>query len=216
MDFYGTVVYEDNDPIQSIVKRIFETGTAKSKEEIGAFWWKRFSSLCSESFGENFRCQRTLELQSLQETLNRFQSNESALKLSKAQFDFWQSPPIFEESKRFFELCPVPITIVSNIDTEDIKSALAFHRLKPALIVTSEEALAYKPRNEIFEFALRKSGLLPQEVIHIGDSVTSDVLGAKAAGIHAIWINRCNRPVPGSVHIAVINLLDALKTGYFI
>ncbi len=45
LDFYGTVVYEDNDPIQSIIERILKTGILKNKEKIGTCWWKRFSSL---------------------------------------------------------------------------------------------------------------------------------------------------------------------------
>ncbi len=150
----------------------------------------------------------------MQDTLNRFQSKENALELSRRQFEYWISPPIFEESKLFFALCPVPIYVVSNIDTNDINKALAFHDIKPAGVVTSEDAHTYKPKKEIFEFALRKFKLVSHEVIHIGDSITSDILGAKAAGINAIWINRFNKAIPDNVNVIVTNLLDVLKTRY--
>lgn len=39
------------------------------------------------------------------------------------------APPIFEESKEFFEKSPVPIYIVSNIDRNDILQAIEFHGL---------------------------------------------------------------------------------------
>ena len=42
---------------------------------------------------------------------------------------------------------------------------------------------AYKPHREIFEKALEFSGYAPHEVIHIGDSVISDVNGAFDTGI---------------------------------
>jgi len=38
LDSYGMVVYEDNDPIQSIIERILKTGISKNKEEIGTYW----------------------------------------------------------------------------------------------------------------------------------------------------------------------------------
>ena len=195
-DFYGTVVFEDDEPIHAITARIFETGNADSEKEIGAFWSDRFFSLCAEAHGKCFRTQRDLELLSLRETLERFGSPEDAERLSKPQFDYWQRPPLFDDAKTFFVRCPVPVYIVSNIDTADLQCALDFHGLRPAGIVTSEQAQAYKPRAEMFEYALRKFGLQRNEVLHIGDSFGSDILGAENAGIEAVWINRKGRTPP--------------------
>lgn len=47
-------------------------------------------------------------------------------------FEHWIKPPIFEETKQFFEVCPVPIYVVSNIDSDDILQAIKYHKLKPA------------------------------------------------------------------------------------
>ena len=78
-------------------------------------------------------------------------------------------------------------------------------------VVTSEEARAYKPRREIFDFALTKFGLKSSEVIHIGDSVTSDILGAKAADIQSIWINRKEKPTTTEVDLQAPDLYSVLK-----
>lgn len=104
-------------------------------------------------------------------------------------FDHWVKPPIFEESKHFFEICPVPIYIVSNIDRADILKAIEYHNLKPAAVFTSEDAKSYKPRKELFELALNTTGLSANEVVHIGDSLNSDVKGAAALGINVLWVN---------------------------
>jgi 2-haloacid dehalogenase/putative hydrolase of the HAD superfamily len=40
---------------------------------------------------------------------------------------------------------------------------------------------------------LNKFDVSSSEVIHIGDSLTSDVKGAKAVGIDAVWLNRNGR-----------------------
>lgn len=47
-----------------------------------------------------------------------------------------------------------------------------------------------KPDIRFFEEALRRAGLQPSEVVMIGDSMTTDILGAKAAGIDAIFFDR--------------------------
>lgn len=122
-------------------------------------------------------------------------------------------PPIFEESKQFFETCSLPIYIVSNIDRDDILQAVQYHGLTPAGIITSEDAKAYKPRKEIFEFALKSAGLSAKEVVHIGDSLSSDVNGAQSCGIPVVWINRSRRAVPHGV-VSVSNLLDLLETAF--
>lgn len=209
IDFYGTVVYEDGEVIEIVTKEIYDTGIGSNTSEIDVYWWKEFQNAFIHSYGENFQTQRVLEYQSLEKTIKHFQSTADAKELSDRMFDYWMKPPIFEESKTFFKNCPVPIYIVSNIDRSDILKAIEFHGLKQTGVFTSEDAKSYKPRKELFELALKETGLSPNEVIHIGDSLSSDVKGANAVGIEAIWINRSGRDVPEGV-VAVNNLIEVL------
>lgn len=208
-DFYGTIVFEDGENVSKISDMIYKTGNAQSVSEVGSYWWNSFQSLFENSYGENFRTQRELETQSLIDTIQHFGSSEDGVKLSNEMFEYWVKPPIFEESKQFFDICPVPIYIVSNIDRDDVLQAIEYHGLKPAGVFTSEDARSYKPRKELFEYALEKTGLSPDEVVHIGDSLSSDVKGASSVGIRAIWVNRSNREVPEGV-TAVKNLLEGM------
>ncbi len=210
IDFYGTVVHEDGAVIADITEQIYNTGTAQTRSDIGTFWWNEFQTLFQSSYGDHFQPQRDLETESLLRTLEKFQSPADAETLSDRMFAHWTHPPIFEESKQFFETCPLPIYIVSNIDRDDILQAVQHHGLTPTGIITSEDAKAYKPRKEIFEFALKIAGLSPKQVIHIGDSLSSDVSGAQSCGIQAVWINRSKRAVPNGV-VSVSNLLDLLE-----
>lgn len=214
IDFYGTVVHEDGEIIREISQIIFETGCVEEKSQIGAFWWKEFQALYTDAYGDRFQTQRALEYISLQRTLEHFHSSADAAELSSRMFAHWRKPPAFEESKRFFAVCPVPIYIVSNIDRADILEAVRFHGLTSAGIFTSEDAKAYKPRKELFELALKRSGKKADEVVHIGDSLSSDVKGAGAVGIRAIWLNRSRREVPEGV-VAVGNLMEVFQTGWF-
>lgn len=214
LDFYGTVVFEDGENIEKISKIIQDTGEVKDISEVGSYWWNEFYALFVNSYGETFRTQRVIELHSLAKTIEHFKSSADAVELSNEMFDYWQKPPIFEESKEFFEKCPVPVYIVSNIDTVDIMEAIKFHGLTPAAVFTSEDAKSYKPRKELFEYALNATGLKPEQVVHIGDSMSSDVKGASALGIDTIWLNRRNREVPEGV-CSVGKLLEIFETKFF-
>ncbi len=213
-DFYGTIVFEDGENVAKISNMIYETGNAQSVSEIGSYWWNSFQKLFENAYGENFRTQRELETQSLIDTIKHFGSSEDGVRLSNEMFEYWVKPPIFEESKQFFDICPVPIYVVSNIDRDDVLQAIEYHGLKPAGVFTSEDARSYKPRKELFEFALKSIGLAADEVVHIGDSLSSDVKGASSVGIKAIWVDRSNREVPMGV-TAVKNLLEVFDMEYF-
>jgi putative hydrolase of the HAD superfamily len=47
-----------------------------------------------------------------------------------------------------------------------------------------------KPDASIFHAACERLGVAPAEVLHVGDDVEMDVLGAHRAGLRACWINR--------------------------
>ena len=209
LDFYGTVVHEDGEIIKKITQIIYDTGKAENKSEIDTFWWNDFQRMFINSYGDSFETQRALEEKSLEHTLTKFCSTANVNELSNYMFEHWIKPPIFEESKRFFASSPIPVYIVSNIDTADILKAVEYHNLTPAGVFTAEDAKAYKPRRELFELALRSTGLKADEVIHIGDSVSSDVIGASSVNIRALWLNRFGKEIPDGVE-SITNLLDAL------
>ena len=56
--------------------------------------------------------------------------------------------------------------------------------------VNSEQAGTEKPHAGIFLAALERSAVSPEEALHVGDQYRSDVLGARAVGMHAVLIDR--------------------------
>ena len=50
-----------------------------------------------------------------------------------------------------------------------------------------------KPHPRIFEWALEQAGVEPAQVIHVGDHVDADVLGAAGVGIEGVLIDRSHR-----------------------
>jgi putative hydrolase of the HAD superfamily len=68
------------------------------------------------------------------------------------------------------------------------------------LVVISGEAGVAKPDRAIFDHALDRLGLAPQDVWHVGDNLATDVAGARNADLRAaLWLNR-DGAVPQSRH----------------
>ncbi|MGZ3584400.1 MAG: HAD family hydrolase [Ktedonobacterales bacterium] len=72
-----------------------------------------------------------------------------------------------------------------------------------------------KPDPELFATALRRADAIPDYALHIGDSYTLDVLGARAAGITPVLLDRNGRIDPAAMDCLVVRdlygLLDALE-----
>ncbi len=54
-------------------------------------------------------------------------------------------------------------------------------------IVSSEEANVEKPHPKLFRICAEKAGVSAEECLFIGDNLKKDVLGAKNAGMNALW-----------------------------
>jgi YjjG family noncanonical pyrimidine nucleotidase len=62
-------------------------------------------------------------------------------------------------------------------------------------LIISQEHNCAKPHAEIFDIATRSSGYSKTQTLVIGDSVTSDMAGARNAGIDFCWITADGRAV---------------------
>ena len=56
--------------------------------------------------------------------------------------------------------------------------------------VSSEEVGKEKPHPPIFMAALERVDAAPEEVVHVGDQIRSDVIGAQGVGMRAVLIDR--------------------------
>lgn len=201
LDFYGTLVHEDEVNIAAICAEIHRHAAVEATiEEIGTFWSQSFFSWCDRAHGDGFLTQREISIGSLAETVAHFNAAVAAESLIVPQFAHWIAPPVFADAQPFragVQELGIPICIVSNVDRIDIEAAMTFHGLQFDHLITSDDIRTYKPRPEIFVAALEWLGLRHDEVLHIGDSRSSDVGGAAAMGIPVAWVNRMGKPSVG-------------------
>jgi putative hydrolase of the HAD superfamily len=145
---------------------------------------------------ERFR--RLLGAAALEERAAATRAIEIAREYREAYADSWQPVPgalellaaLVAEGKR--------IVVVTN-------NLLAEQRLKVqrcglerylTALVTSEEIGAAKPAPEIFEAALRAGRADAASAVMLGDAWLTDIVGARAAAIRAVWLNRLGVPTP--------------------
>ena len=68
-----------------------------------------------------------------------------------------------------------------------------------SFVIFSQEVGIEKPDPAIFEVAFREVGCEAEALIHVGDSLESDVAGANAVGAVSVWLNRDNRENTSSI-----------------
>jgi HAD superfamily hydrolase (TIGR01509 family) len=75
----------------------------------------------------------------------------------------------------------------------------------------AEELGSSKPEAPLFEAALKHTGLPPQAILHVGDSLEHDVEGAARMGMRTVWLRR-DQPIDDTAELAtaVINDLNEL------
>jgi len=210
LDFYGTLVAEDDLVIAALLAEIAALSPVSSDaRQIGRDW--NFHALCQSAYGADFQTQRALETASLRLLLERYQVDLNADAMAERLFAHWQAPAVFEDAARFLNASPLPVCVVSNIDTADLRAACAHAGWKFDFMVTSESCRSYKPRPEMFRCALDLMGCHAREAVHVGDSLSSDVKGAQAAGIDVVWVNRTHKPLPNGMAApaCTISRLDA-------
>lgn len=121
--------------------------------------------------------------------------------------------PALQALQKHFRLCSL-----TNGNADPAKVGLnAYFELN----FSSREAGAAKPDAEVYEQLCQRLNLLPEQVLHIGDDIYNDVLGPKAVGLEAAWLNRQQRSWPlakmqkinvyNGLSELVIALLDADK-----
>ena len=59
-----------------------------------------------------------------------------------------------------------------------------------AFVIFSQDVQVEKPDPKIFQITAERAGCELTQMLHVGDSLTSDVAGAKNVGAPSVWLNR--------------------------
>lgn len=105
--------------------------------------------------------------------------------------------------------------VISNISYAQSAVAGRINRMLPGnsfeFIITSSNYIFRKPNRRIFDLALEKAGLNPDETWYIGDQYECDIKGALNAGIFPVWyIGAIDLPYKDDKNILTVKTWDNL------
>lgn len=106
----------------------------------------------------------------------------------------WELFPETKDTLQSLKERGLSLGIISNFDTRvyDVCASLGIIGYFDSFVISSEVGYA-KPSPRIFSLALSKSGVSPQECIHVGDSLEHDLVGARSVGIRVLLLDKSGR-----------------------
>lgn len=137
--------------------------------------------------------------------------------------------PAFRKAQRLFpDVLPLldaaedrglPIALLTNSseDTTLMKLDVLGIAHRFGAVVTTDTIGVGKPDPRVYAEACRRAGAAVEESMCIGDNLECDVLGAAAAGLRSLWLDRagagCARRVTRVVDLAAVTVLLGTETG---
>ncbi|MBR5010962.1 MAG: HAD family hydrolase [Clostridia bacterium] len=80
--------------------------------------------------------------------------------------------------------------VISNMCYANMALRTRLNRYLPNnrfdFVITSSDYVLRKPEKMLFDVAIRRAGLSPEEIWYVGDNPNADVVGSKGAGMHPV------------------------------
>ena len=190
IDYTGTMVREDEPYTRELVRYFASHSELKDPNEILRVVWTKIKEIEAESYGDSFR-----KNDEKVDFILEYCSREHGLRgdfsyIHEVWHKVWTYASLYDDVKPFFERIKLPVFVLSNDDLCFLEESMRVKDLHPAGIISAEAARACKPNLLIFKKAMEIAGVMPDEVVHIGDSITSDIEPALLLGITPIYISR--------------------------
>jgi 2-haloacid dehalogenase len=98
----------------------------------------------------------------------------------------------------------IPLVILSNAMNEQIMSNVRKLEAPFQKVYTAQDAGAYKPRLQAFEYMFDQLGCSPDEIVHVSSSPRYDLMSAHDLGIkNKVFVNRGHEPKPNEAYTHV-------------
>jgi putative hydrolase of the HAD superfamily len=127
--------------------------------------------------------------------------------------DRWRAYPDVEPAFQRLRSRGVVVGIISNWDTrlDGVLRGLGLGKYIETTVCSAVEGL-HKPDPRIFALACERAGVRAERSAHVGDHMYADVIGARAAGMTPVLIDRQGATAPhSSGRVTCISTLDGLE-----
>lgn len=73
-------------------------------------------------------------------------------------------------------------------------------KFKFEFVLASSEYIFKKPHPRFFDVAIHRAQLAPSDMLYVGDTFDTDVVGANAVGMPVVWLNHKHKPRAEALH----------------
>ena len=89
----------------------------------------------------------------------------------------------------------IPLVILSNASDDQIHDNVAMLGAPFHAVFTAQQAQAYKPRLQAFEYMLDQLGCGPEDILHVSSSLRYDLMSADDLGVlNKVFVDRGHGP----------------------
>jgi 2-haloacid dehalogenase len=189
-DCYGTLTrfrmaemarefFHDRIPAQSMEQFVKDFAAYRLDEVLGA--WKPYAEVIHNAV------QRTCRRWKIE-----FRADE-ARRIYDAVPTWGPHPDVPEPLAR---IAPhIPLVILSNASNDQIHHNVAKLGAPFHAVFTAQQAQAYKPRLQAFEYMLDQLGCSPADILHVSSSLRYDLMSAEDLGVrNKVFVARGHEP----------------------
>ena len=94
-------------------------------------------------------------------------------------------PDVLRALRKYYKLA-----IFTNSDDDLVAPTVARIGVPFDHVITAEQARAYKPSRQLFEYAYKAMGVTPEETLHVAMGMYWDMKAVHELGLRGIWVNR--------------------------
>jgi len=198
-DYGGTLVEEVSVDLQAgnewLLSRASFRPTSVSLEQV----LERASRVTTEVAGRRDDAHLETAWPALTRLIHDFFGIRFDAPMAELEMGFWTASVqtrAMPGARQALEQChrlSLPSAVVSNTSFSEpvIRYELSKHGLADylAFVIVSADYSVRKPNVLLFETAAARLGIQPRDIWFVGDRLDTDVAGAKAAGMTAVWFN---------------------------
>ena len=211
-DAFGTLFHvQSGASAKNIMKHITDCNIVIDEKKFLHEWKHYYKTLTATN--APFMTERDIFISRIQMFYNRYQIGRSAENDADALLAEAFARKAYPETKEVLEKLQTKFFIIigSNTDNDVLDSVMKNNHISAHKVYTSENLKCYKPNPKFYQHILDDNGLLPHEVLFVGDSITDDVLGPKSIGIKTAWVDRSGCGGNNGQDYTVSNLYELLE-----
>lgn len=196
-DYGHTLVYEQGFEGLKGMQAVMSHAVKNPGDFTGAEIQKLYDQLFNDIYQKAIKNGIEIHNLNFQKLLFEYLEIELDISPEEAETLYWDyaapgsAMPYIDEAITYINDNGIRSGVISNISFSGKSLAERINRLIPhnkfEFFIASSEYVYRKPNPILFELALRKARLKPEEVWFCGNSIQADIIGAYNAGIFPVW-----------------------------